>query len=280
MLVALPWAIVKMMKVKANFLKGGKMNKWKTHFCWTIAFGTFLLIAIITYWLGGKGGEIVSYVSFASALISIVLALVAIFYSIVQNVSSQQNIGEMRTLVSEASRIMTEKAGLLTDQADLMQQTVTQLQFLQPLAKDSDVGLALEGETFQFNPSGSSIGCLLTLYCFAKLYEFQKPVQLSNLAKLVPRLSEHDKSRSDVVLAIALYGVAMLQCLNCFLEPGSIILDEGIWGEQEIRKLPSGFKENILKTIKDRIKDPSTEPKDKDWLETKVQEINAYVEAE
>jgi len=89
------------------------MDKWKIHLYWTIAFSVFVLIAVVTYWLGGKGNEIVSYISFASGLVSIILALVAIFYSIVQNVYSQQNIGEMKTLVSEASRIMTEKAGTL-----------------------------------------------------------------------------------------------------------------------------------------------------------------------
>ena len=80
---------------------------------WMMAVFAVILIALVTFWVGGKGNEIVSYVSFASAIVSIILALVAIFYSIVQNVNSQQNIGEMKTLVSEASRIMREKAETL-----------------------------------------------------------------------------------------------------------------------------------------------------------------------
>ena len=94
---------------------------------WVIAFATLALIAIITFWLGGKGNEIVSYFSFASALVLIVLAMVAIVYSFIHILSSQQNIGEMKTLVSEASRIMTEKAGTLADQAASMEQVVGQL---------------------------------------------------------------------------------------------------------------------------------------------------------
>ncbi len=86
------------------------MNPSKRDLYWVIAFATLILVGVITFWLGGKGNEMVSYIGFAGTLISIILAVVAIFYSIVQGVSSQQNIGEMKTLVSEASRIMTEKA--------------------------------------------------------------------------------------------------------------------------------------------------------------------------
>ena len=87
------------------------MEPAKKDLCWTISLAAVILISVITYWLGGKGNEMVSYVSFAGALVSVVLAVVAIFYSIVQNLNSQQNIGEMKTLVAEASRIITEKAG-------------------------------------------------------------------------------------------------------------------------------------------------------------------------
>lgn len=99
------------------------MNNWKIHFIWTIGLGVLLLISIVTYWLGGKGNEIVSYMSFASVLVSIILALVAIFYSFFQNVSSQQNIGQMRTLISEASRVMTEKATSMEQHSIIMSKT-------------------------------------------------------------------------------------------------------------------------------------------------------------
>jgi len=93
------------------------MNVSKKDLYYIIVITAFILLAVVTYWLGGKGNEIVSYISFASALVSIVLASVAIFYSFVQNVNSQQNIGEMKTLVSEASRIITEKADILAGAA-------------------------------------------------------------------------------------------------------------------------------------------------------------------
>jgi hypothetical protein len=47
------------------------MNASKKDLYWVIAFAVLALIAIITFWLGGKGNEIVSYISFASALVSI-----------------------------------------------------------------------------------------------------------------------------------------------------------------------------------------------------------------
>jgi len=79
------------------------MNTLKIHFIWSIGLMSLLLICILTFWLGDKGNEIVSYVSFASALISIVLALVAIFYSFIQNTNSQKNLGEMQTLIESIS---------------------------------------------------------------------------------------------------------------------------------------------------------------------------------
>ena len=123
------------------------MNNWETHLKWTIVFGVFLLIATFTFWLGGKGNEIVSYMSFASTLIAIVLALVAIFYSMIQHTGSQQNIGEMRTLVSEASRRITEKA------SSMEQQSVAMSRMTQLLAQSIGTGLPRNTTTFHLDAS-------------------------------------------------------------------------------------------------------------------------------
>jgi len=121
------------------------MNNLKIHFGWTIAFGVFLVVGIVTFWLGGKGNEIVSYMSFASTLIAIALALVAIFYSMIQHTSSQQNIGEMRTLVSDASRIMTEKASAME------QQSVAMSKMAQLLTQSIETGLPPSRNPFYLN---------------------------------------------------------------------------------------------------------------------------------
>jgi hypothetical protein len=68
------------------------MDSSKKDLYYIIAIAGIILLAIITYWLGGKGNEIVSYIGFASAIVSIILALVAIFYSIVQNINSQKTL--------------------------------------------------------------------------------------------------------------------------------------------------------------------------------------------
>ena len=92
-------------------------TKLKEHVWCVMAFAALLLLAVITYWLGGKGNEIVSYVGFASAVTSIVLAIIVIVYTFYQTNRSEQNISEMRRLISEGQEIMVEKAGTLTEEA-------------------------------------------------------------------------------------------------------------------------------------------------------------------
>jgi hypothetical protein len=257
------------------------MDTSKTNVYWTIAFATLLLIAIATYWLGGKGNEIVSYVSFASAIVSIILALVAIFYSFVQNVNSQQNIGEMRTLVSEASRIMTEKAGTLAERAVSMEDHIKQLTpLLKPSAKVSGTVKPLKDKTFSFDVSGSSISFVLTLYYLAKCCELQKPMKLWSLATLIGNVTEKEEVSDDIKRAGYFYGIGVLQCLQCFWGFKNIVFSEevGKGHVAAINEVPSGFQENILEVIDNRMRD-TDEPSEKERLSTAMKEIDAFVAA-
>ena len=235
------------------------------------------LIAIITFWLGGKGNEIVSYISFASALISIVLALVAIFYSIVQNVHSQQNIGEMRTLVSEASRIMTEKAGTLADSAISLEEALQQV--LKPSEESSSLPTPLSNQTFQFDASKASATVLLIFYFLTKCYEFKKPLILTTLARFVINPATVEPPNRELKIQLAVYGGGLIHSLQCFLEPGSIVSCGEPW-KLEIKKLPSGFKENIIKAIDTRTGVAETKKEHKVWLNEGMKKIDAHVEAE
>ena len=156
------------------------MNSWKIHFGWTVALGILLLISVITFWLGGKGNEMVSYVSFASALISIILALVAIFYSMSQNTSSQQNIGEMKTLIEQASALMAEKAGAMTEEAKAIRETGHAIiaKFQPVVGGESE---PLEGQSFQLDISKAGSSFLLVLYCLVKSYEHRKRILLEEI---------------------------------------------------------------------------------------------------
>lgn len=233
------------------------MNNWKIHFRWTIVFGAFLFIGIVTFWLGGKGNEIVSYMSFASTLIAIVLALVAIFYSMIQHTSSQQNIGEMRMLVSEASRIMTEKA------SSMEQQSVLMGRMTQQLAQSIGTGLPSSAATFYLNVSNCSHIGLLVLYGLAKSYEHKKTFPLSEF--LVRRYPD-----SNVQFAMVNYIMGFMVGLNCFLEPGSVTWD---LASIKVDKLPPEFEGYIVQHIDMRIKQESAVMKD--FLQGGKSEIQA-----
>jgi len=254
------------------------MNTAKKDLYWVIAFAVLALIAIITFWLGGKGNEIVSYISFASAIVSIVLAVVAIIYSIVQNVNSQQNIGEMRTLVSEASRLMTEKADAMEDQAMLIGESLRQ--FTETSTKVSGPSTPLEDEKFIFDASHSSIPLLLTFYYVAKCNELKKPMKLMSLSELI--LNPEDVERVSIQeklqlkLQMYFYGAAGLDCLKCFWGFDGILFQKG---SVKIEKIPTGFKENILKIITSRVQDSRREPSEKMYLEIGMKKIDTHVEA-
>jgi len=249
------------------------MNTSKKDLYWVISFAALALIAIITFWLGGKGNEIVSYISFASALVSIVLALVAIFYSIVQNVNSQQNIGEMRTLVSEASRMMAEKAGTMADQAISMEKSVRLL--IETPTKDSGHSEPLGDEKFNYDASNSSTVMLLFLYYLAKCYELNKILDLKPIAAFI---ESTEKPTIEDITQYMFFGIGIIKGMECFLEPNSIAYPKE-YNEVEIRKLPSGFQENISNIINSRIQESHSEPSEKTKLEIGMKKINAHVEA-
>jgi len=256
-----------------SYVERDIMNMAKKDLYCVIAFAVLALIAIITFWLGGKGNEIVSYISFASAIVSIVLALVAIIYSIIQNVNSQQNIGEMRTLVSEASRIITEKAGTLADQAMSMEKVVGQL--LETSTKVSGPTTPLTDEKFSFDASNASDVVILLFYYLAKCNELNKLMDLESIAALI---ESPKKPTIDAIYQYMFFGIGILNSMECFLESKSIVNQEAS-NEVEIRKLPPGFQENISSIITSRMQDSRSKPSEKTKLEIGMKKIDALVEA-
>lgn len=234
------------------------MNNWKIHFRWTIALGALLLIGVITFWIGGKGNEIVSYIGFASALISIILAVVAIFYSVVQNTSSQQNIGEMKSLVTQASVLITQKAEEISNYSKMIEKSAIYLSQQTPSAKPMEI-------PFDFYASSCSNFGILSIYSLAKSYEAGKPFSILQISEI---LATPDWPSFNHFL----YSFGVLIGFTCFLKPGSVLLD---LTEQKVSFLPPGLKDYVLTDINRRIKDTATEPMFQNFLRDGVQKIDA-----
>jgi hypothetical protein len=238
------------------------MNTLKIHFIWSIGLMSLLLICILTFWLGDKGNEIVSYVSFASALISIVLALVAIFYSFIQTTNSQKNLGEMQALITQASNLMTEKA-------DTMVQYTAQIANLaQNLTRGTTQTPLSTTPQFKFYAATCSHIGILALYCLAKTVSKKKPMSLLAIAGLLA--NDHIISKDNY-----LYGLGVLIGFGCFVEPGgtTINLDTQLLSAN----LPD-FENYIKADIDRRIADSLTDPQMKSLLSGCMQKIDAYFE--
>lgn len=239
------------------------MDNWKTNFIWFAAVMLVVFIATVTYWLGGKGNEIVSYISFASALVSIVLAVLAILFAIVYNVNSQENMGAMRSLITQASFLITQKAEEIGIHSRTMAQAASYLVQQKPTDQP------LSNIPFDFYASYCSHTGLLAIYCLAKSHETSKTMSLLQIAQ---RLAPKDWNYFNDFL----YGMGVLIGFACFLKPGSVELQMEY---QRADTLPTGLKNFILTDINRRIKNPATDNKSKDLLKNGVQMIDVYFES-
>lgn len=265
--------------------KGLNMNNssanWKLHFWWAVCLFGIMLLGVVTFWLGGKGKEIVSYIGFASALVSIVLAVIAIIFAFVYNIHSQQNLREMRSLVSEASRIITEKAGVLTEKAGSMEQSsLSIIRFLQTPDKISCPSPDLEGQTFRLNTSDCSNQGLMILYYLAQCCEHNREPTSDNLWLCLygPVLSVNHR-------LLEIYSDGFVDGIICFLEPGSAVkrevTEEGVVMRlsSRVKRFPKGFKEYIRDAISRRIEEGGLDKGAKAQWREAMARIDAYAES-
>jgi hypothetical protein len=254
---------------------------WRLHFLWAVCLAAVLLLAILTFWLGGKGNEIVSYMSFAGAIASIVLAVIAIVYSFVYNISSQQNIGEMRVLISEASRIMAEKASVLTRKANSMEQSsLSIVRFLESPGRVGSPDPDLEGRKFRLNTSDCSNQGLMILYFLTQCCEHGRELSSTKLWLCLygPVLSVNHR-------LLEIFADGFVDGISCFLEPGSTVRREVTHkGEVirlpgEMKRFPKGFEEYIRDAIRKRIEEGGFDERSKAQWREAIDRIDTYAES-
>jgi len=254
---------------------------WKLHFWWAVALGCVILLSLVTFWVGGKGNEIVSHISFAGAVASIVLAVVAIIYTFVQSIYSQQNTGEMRRLIWEASRTMVEKAGVLTEKAGSMEQSsLSIIRFLESPEHISSPSPDLKGQTFRLNISDCSNQGLMILYFLAECREHGRKPSSDKLWLCLygPVLSVNHR-------LIEIFADGFVEGISCFLEPGSTVRRE-VTNKGEVIRLPAevihfpeGFKEYVRDAISKRIEEGGFDERAKaQWREV-IDRIDSYAES-
>jgi len=112
---------------------------WKERCWWIGGCALGIIVVTITIALVAKDEKVTSYLGAIATASSIVLAVVAIIYSSLERMDSRRQVGEMETLVRQASGIMREKADVFASQAEAMERTVRLLQAQLPM-QDTEAG--------------------------------------------------------------------------------------------------------------------------------------------
>lgn len=160
------------------------MHIWKERTVWISVVALILLVSVSAYDFGGKGYP---ELSFAGSIVSIILAVVAIFYSFIQGSDSQRNMEGMQNLVSEASRLISVKSDEMTTSAKSMTDALDALRITQPSddlqKKEPDCVSAQGGIDVRLLTDIE----LVTLYAMVKSGEYRKPVNYVELgSRLTP----------------------------------------------------------------------------------------------
>lgn len=229
----------------------------KRHIWCVIIIAVIMLLSLITLSFG-EDVDLVSHLSLASAIVSIVLAVIVIIYTFFQNQRSSQNIAEMKNLIDEGYRTMTDKADLMVNQTQSLEQMMTGI--TQPPADGKQISTPLVlqgGGTLDVSVYG--YWGLLTLYSLAKSHELEKPMSM----KSISRLTEEEK---DASLRFWCYGTGAIQSIQAFLGEDNLIYSHE---QQEVKKLPDGFKKSVTAQIDSRLEKYKDEGKDENYTELK-----------
>ena len=227
----------------------------KRHIWCVITIAAIILLALITLSFG-KEVNLVSHLSLTSAVVSIVLAVIVIVYMYFQDQRSSQNIIEMRKLIDEGHRTMTAKASLMVDKAQSIEKIMMGGIIRSPADTDTTSTALVLQEGATLDISVYSNMALLTLYSLIKSYEFRKPISIMDI--LESAVHNHED--------MSLFSLGIIISLRAFWGKDYVTLSAK---QQELKKLPDGFKESVIAEINKTLKYYKDKGKDEDYAELK-----------
>jgi len=235
------------------------MEVWKERSIWIGVLAGLLLLFILSFFYGGRGG---AELSFAATLISIILAVVAIIYSIVQGNDSQRNMGEMRGLMSEASRLISAKADEVAGSAKSLTDLMTDLSRFRRGPGEAP-GQERTCLTTQMSLDLSRLSDLsvVALYALVKSKECDKPVDVSELGRIVNPVPQEYKQS---FISFAFLGISQV----CWAFWGHDAFETRDITTVAVKQLPDGFGECIHAEVKARSGDPA--------MKQDVNKVNDY----
>ncbi|MCX8475222.1 MAG: hypothetical protein MT490_05430 [Sphingomonas sp.] len=102
--------------LREHFRLHGTVHAW-----WTIAMLILVIAALLLFM--PNGSAINEYISFASSLSSLLLAIVAMFYAFISNQNSSENLSDLRTSsaqISASSTVVSNASHELRDQITIL----------------------------------------------------------------------------------------------------------------------------------------------------------------
>jgi Ca2+/Na+ antiporter len=241
-------------------------TKLKEHVWCVIFFMGLLMFWLAAFIYYGKGSDWVSW-------LSILLAVIVVVYMFLQTHRSEQNLSEMRHLISEGQQLITEKAGVLAEKASSIEVLVQSLEQL-PAQNIASQG-ALKETTFELDVSGLPGYPLLVLYSLVKAQNQKKLLSLRALASIAAS-SEAKKDREYAFNIAYSMTSGLINGLQCFLR--EITWAKGSRNKFRVKTLPASVESHILSyiTVFKKLEDPHA----KTYFEEHTKKIDAYFEAD
>ncbi|MFM5884784.1 MAG: hypothetical protein ACKOQ3_05575 [Novosphingobium sp.] len=166
--------------------KAGNKANIAIHLIWIVTILVLFIIALIVW--NPDSTIIYNYISFASAISSILLAVVAIIYSMISNRSFDSSIAEIRSsaekIVVETKRLNEASVGLSSDAHDALNRLSNLPDAFQNMSGEiskkfeeisfpkpsSPLDSSYVPEPNIFNPAGKPLGMIGALYCLHLSY--------------------------------------------------------------------------------------------------------------
>jgi hypothetical protein len=115
------------------------------HALWLFTVMTFIIAALLLRLPNGT--TINNYISFSASLASLILALVAIFYSMISNQSFSETIGSIKNSISDLGEVtasVNSASSLLTDRSDLL---ISEIASFKPTMENISSNLSAQADS-------------------------------------------------------------------------------------------------------------------------------------
>jgi hypothetical protein len=246
----------------------GKVTaKLREHIWCVLIICGILITGIMTFAWVGKDNQIVGYVSFASAIVSIALGIIVIIYSYYQNHYSQQNIDKMSDLVQRIGE-RTEAVGKGVEGLGERFEGLFRAPSLSAQTKDlKDIPQLKFNETFNL---GRYSNVSLTILCaIGRSLELKKPI---NFRELMNRIAEVQSKGTPPNLYWWWYSAGLFSAIGS-LKTVQWKHIEKVAPITQIEKLPDDFQATVQAETARRIEKKT---KDAHLLEEMISTVDAY----